>query len=83
MDLSNDGTYPVTAIGTLFIRGVDKTVTEKANLEIKGKTIHLDGNMQVAISDYNISIPKLLFQNIADSIKVDMKVDYIPYQKKD
>lgn len=83
LDFSKDGTYPVTATGTLSIHGVEKTVTEKANLEIKGKTIHLDGNMLVAIADYNISIPKLLFQNIADTIKVDMKVDYIPYQKKD
>lgn len=82
LDWTKDGVYPVTATGTLTIHGIEKAVTEKASLEIKGKEIHLSGQMLVAIADYNISIPKLLFQNIADTIKVQLKSDYVPYQKK-
>ncbi len=83
IDWKKDGVYPVSATGTLSMHGVDKTVTEKGNIEIKGKEAHLSGSMTIAISDFKISIPKLLFQNIADTIKVEYKTDYIPYQKKD
>ncbi|MBK6836836.1 MAG: YceI family protein [Bacteroidetes bacterium] len=83
LDWNKDGIYEVTATGIMSIHGIDKTVTEKASIEIKGKDVHLSGKLLIAIADYTISIPKLLFQNIADTINVELKSDYIPYKKKD
>ena len=83
LDWNKEGIYEVTATGIMSIHGIDNTVTEKASIEIKGKDVHLSGKLLIAIADYKISIPKLLFQNIADTINVELKSDYIPYKKKD
>jgi hypothetical protein len=81
VDFTKDGTYPVTSTGKMNIHGVEKEVTHKGTLTIKKKEINLTSEFNVAIKDYNITIPKLLFQNIADTILVKMNANYLPYQK--
>lgn len=82
LDWTKEGVYDISATGTLTIHGVDRPVTEKGKLEIKGKELNLESSMKVAVGDYNITIPKLLFQNIADTIQVDVHFLLQPYQKK-
>ncbi len=81
IDFGKDGTYMATSTGKLKIHGVEKEVTLSGTLVLAKKEIKLSSEFKVAIKDYNITIPKLLFQNIADTVLVKMNVNYIPYQK--
>jgi polyisoprenoid-binding protein YceI len=82
IDLSKPGKYPVTATGTLTIHGKEKQVTESGTMEITENRIILTTKFFVAIADYNIKIPQILFNNVADTIEVRMNTVYIPYKKK-
>lgn len=75
------GTYTVNSKGVLSIHGVDKEITEMGTFIIDGNKINLKSEFKIAIADYNISIPKLLFQNIADTVLVKMNSDFVPFKK--
>jgi len=76
VDYSKDGTYTVAATGRLSIHGVEKVETIKGTLTIKKGVIHLDAETMVHTADFKIEIPKLVFQKIAEDIKVTMTADY-------
>lgn len=82
LDYSIDGTFNVTTSGELTIHGVGRNVVEKGTLIIKNDSIQLDAQFRIAVENYKIAIPKLLFRNIADTVDVKLKVNYIPFKKK-
>lgn len=80
-DLTKDGSYEVTTTGKLTIHGVSKDVTEKGKLVVKGKSITLTAAMKVKVADFNIQIPQVVFQNIAEVIDVKMDIPFEEYVK--
>ena len=82
LDFSVAGVYPVTVNGKLTIHGIVHEVIESGTFTVNEKNIDLKSEMRIATADYHISIPHLLFQNIADTIRVNIKTTYVPYQKK-
>lgn len=76
IDYTKEGTYPVTATGKMNIHGVDKTEKIKGTLTVKNGIIHLESKLMVRTGDYKIEIPKLLFEKIAEEIKVILIADY-------
>lgn len=81
-DLTKNGSYEVTSKGKITIHGVEREIVQPGTITVKNNEITLSCNFNVAIKNHNITVPKLLFQNIADTISVKMNVDYIPLQKK-
>ena len=81
VDFTKEGVYKVTATGKLTIHGVENQVTEQGTITIKNSTIQLTTEFMVALKDYKIEIPKLLFQNIAETISVKLIGVYTPYKK--
>jgi polyisoprenoid-binding protein YceI len=81
-DFSKPGMYEVTAQGTLTIHGVSKEIREKGKLRVDNGSMELTSKFFVALEDYNIKKPSLLFNNIADTIEVNLKAHYIPFIKK-
>lgn len=81
-DLTVNGTYPLTASGKMIIHGVEKSITQTGTVVVNNNTLSMTTEFPLAIHDYNITIPKLMFQNIADTVHVKLNVDYIPFQKK-
>jgi polyisoprenoid-binding protein YceI len=81
-DYSKPGTYPVTTKGQFTIHGVAKEINEKGELIIDKGSITLNTRFFVALQDYNITKPSLVFNNIADTIEVKLKAVYIPFKKK-
>ncbi len=75
------GNYEVSSKGILNIHGVDKEITEKGTFTLTGNKINLKSEFKIAIADYNISIPKLLFQNIADTVLVKLDCNFEPFKK--
>ena len=82
MDYSKTGTYPVTTKGLLTIHGVEKEINEKGELTIEDGSLILSTRFFVALQDYKITKPRLMFNNIADTIEVKLKAVYIPFKKK-
>lgn len=70
------------ASGDLTIHGVTKpyetdvTLTETEN-GYSGKT-----TFSVLLDDHKIKIPKVMFQKIAEEIRIDVEIDFLPYQSK-
>jgi len=76
IDYGKDNVYNVSATGVLNIHGVEKPAVIKGTLTVKDGTIHLDAKFVVRTADFNIEIPKLVFEKIAESIQVSMSADY-------
>lgn len=67
--------------GTLTIHGVSKETEIKANFIKTDTNILVDGNFMVALKDFDIKIPKIVFMNIAENIKVTFDFKHQPYTK--
>ncbi len=76
------GTYTVRSTGKFSMHGVEKEITEAGTFTIEGNKISLHSEFRIAIADYGIEIPKLLFQNIADTILVKLHSQFEPFKKK-
>lgn len=81
IDVTKDGVYPVTATGTINIHGVDKQETLKGTLTVKGGELALDSKFKIALKDYNIEVPKLVYKKIAEIIDVTVNAVYTEYKK--
>jgi hypothetical protein len=81
VDLSKDGTYQVTSTGKLTMHGVEQHVTQKGTAIVKNGEISVQSKFPIAIKDFNITIPKLLFQNIADTVAVTVNIVYQNFKK--
>jgi hypothetical protein len=78
MDFARDGTISVRAKGMLNIHGVEKERIIKADLTIKNNIIILRSNFTVLLSDHNIPIPKVVYQKLANEIKVEVNTTLQP-----
>ena len=79
VDLSKNGEYKVTATGKLSMHGVEREVTAPGTLAVKNGEITLQSDFPVLVKDYDIDIPQLVFQNIAESIAVKVRIKFTPY----
>lgn len=70
VNYTTNGTYNVTAKGKLTIHGVTKDVEIPGKLVVQDGRIAATSTFNVAVADYNITIPKIYQDNIAKSIKV-------------
>lgn len=74
VNLNKDGVYKVVIEGDLAMHGVTNKVKVDGILEVKGGQITGKSTFNVAPGDYNITIPKAVVKNIAESIQVDVNV---------
>lgn len=71
-----DAAYPVAVTGDLTIHGVTKSITTPGTLTVKGGKISGSAKFNVRPSDYNISIPKVVRNNIAETIEITVACNY-------
>lgn len=81
VEYTKDGTYNVTTTGKLKIHGVEKDVTEKGIITVKGEQITVQCEMTVMTKDFHITIPKLVFENIAEKINIKINAPYVLFKK--
>jgi hypothetical protein len=82
VDLKKDGTYNVEVKGDLTIHGVTKNITEKATIKVKGGVISAETSFNVALKDYNIKIPTVVNNKIAEVIQVKVNIPNYELLKK-
>lgn len=70
VNYSKDGTYPVRVKGTLTMHGETKEVETTGNLEVKGGKISAGAEFNILLSDYKIVIPKLVKDNVSNSVRI-------------
>ena len=81
VDFKKDGTYPINVTGKITIHGITREINSKANLTVKGDNISATSFMQVKPEDYYIEIPAIVRDKIGKIIDVNIKADYVPYEK--
>lgn len=82
VNFNQEGQYTTEIKGLLTVHGVTKERTLNATIIInKNKTIG-NLNFEIALKDHNIEVPEIVFQKIAEIIKVNVSFDFIPYVKK-
>ncbi len=82
IDFTKNGVTNVTATGKLKIHNVEKEVTEKGTLTVKDGKITMKCDFVVACKDYNIEIPKVVFNDIAKTISVKVDATLTLHVKK-
>ncbi len=82
IDYKKDGVYKVTCTGKLNMHGVDQLRTIDGTITVKGNEVVLDSQFFVKTVDHKIDVPKVVFEKIAENIKVTVNAKYAPYVKK-
>jgi len=75
-DLTKDGTYQITATGVLDVHNVKQNRTIPGTLTVSNGNVTMKSEFMVKCVDHHIDIPKLVFQNIAETIKVNVTATY-------
>jgi len=81
IDYMKDGINNVTLTGKLTIHNVTKDTTIAGTLTVNSGHILMHADFPVKLVDYNITVPKLVFEHIAQVIKVTYDADCVPYVK--
>ncbi len=68
----------VKTTGTLTIHGVTKPYTFPVNLRyVKDGSLQATGEFFVKVADHDIKVPQLVFNNIAETVKVTFDFKYL------
>lgn len=78
VNLQSDGTYDVTVAGELTIHGVTQSVETTGTMTVADGTLSAQSSFEVAVADYEIEIPKVVADNIAKVVRIDVTLDYQP-----
>jgi polyisoprenoid-binding protein YceI len=80
VDLTQKGSHSVTVEGQLSIHGVTNNCRETGTLTVDDKGIGISSDFKVKLVDYKITIPKILFNNIAEVVTVSVHAKYLPHK---
>ena len=79
-DLTKNGSYPVTAAGDFEVHGVSQARTINGTIKVSGGVVSMTSEFMVKCADHHIDIPKIVFHNIAESIKINVSATYSAYK---
>lgn len=79
LDYSKKVCYPSSATGNLNMHGEEKCIIIHGTLTPSEGKINIEGKFKIKLSDYNIKIPKMLLQNIAEEVEVTINTTLEPY----
>lgn len=82
VDFTKDGEYAVKVEGDLTIHGVTKKVAETGKIIIKSGKVSASSSFNVALKDYNITVPSVVGAKIAEVIKVSVFIATFELIKK-
>ena len=80
VDITKDGSYPVTVAGDLTLHNVTQKRTIKGKIDVKGGALTMTAEFIVKNADYHIDIPTIVFHHIAESIQINVSATYSPYK---
>ncbi len=81
IDWTKEGEQKVTVTGKMSMHGVDKDITFDGIVNIKGGEITISTKFKIHVADYNIKVPSLYIQNIAEDVDVKLNAVLVPFKK--
>jgi hypothetical protein len=72
--LSVPGEQKVKAVGKLTIHGVTKDIDVPGTVELESGRATMKSKFKIKLKDFNIKIPTIVWQNIAEEVEV--KIDF-------
>lgn len=76
VDPGKDGIYSIKVKGNLTLHGITRTIEVPATMDVKGGKLTGKTNFKIKPADYNIKIPSLVKDKIAQQIDVAVNIDY-------
>ncbi|MBN2481092.1 MAG: YceI family protein [Bacteroidales bacterium] len=76
IDFMSDGIYRVEVDGALTIHGITRNITVTGTFQVKEERIAARSTFAVRPKDYNIKIPAVVENNIAQEIEVHVDITY-------
>ena len=76
VDFKKEGTYPVFVKGDLTIHGITKNITTNGSIIISKGTISANSSFTVLVKDYDIQIPSIVSNKIAERIQIKVNCSY-------
>ena len=84
VDFTKEGEYAVSVSGDLTIHGVTQKVSVPGTIRVKNGNVSAVSTFKVKVADYNISIPKVVKDNIAEQIEISAKYSgYVDRQQEE
>jgi len=80
VDVTKDGAYPITVVGDLTVHGITQKRKIPGQLIVKNGVISMSSEFIVKCADHHISIPQIVFHNIAESIQMNVSANYFSYK---
>jgi polyisoprenoid-binding protein YceI len=77
-DATSSAVQKVKVIGKLSIHGVTNEVSIPGTIEMTPTTLTAKAKFIIKLADYNVEIPQLLWQNIAEQVEVTVELYYKP-----
>lgn len=81
VNFSQEGLYNALIEGDLLIHNVTRHIKVNGTIDVKAGKIQAKAKFPVKVNDYKVDIPKLVFQNIAETVDVTVDITYQPYAK--
>jgi polyisoprenoid-binding protein YceI len=78
LDLTKDGKQIADVEGDLTMHGVIKKINTKATIEAKGGKINASTAFPITLQDYNIAIPNIAKEKLAETVQVKAELNYEP-----
>jgi len=76
--LTASGKQEVKATGKLTIHGVTQNIDVPGTVEVNGNRLSVKSKFVVKLLDYNIKVPQIVWQNIAQQVEVTIDFVYRP-----
>jgi polyisoprenoid-binding protein YceI len=76
VNFAKDGSYNVTVSGDLTMHGVTNKVSAPGTISVKNGVASAISKFTLKLADYKISIPKLVKDNISETVEVTVNCDY-------
>jgi len=77
-DLSKDGEYDVRAKGKFRIHGLQQERIIKAHVSTQKGIMTITSDFTVTLADYNIKVPRVVYDKLAPEIKVSINASLAP-----
>jgi len=72
------GTYTVRAKGKLTVHGIEQERIIKSELTVSGAALTVRAAFTVLLDEHDITIPKIVYQKIAEEIEVEVEAVFTP-----
>ncbi len=75
---SAGGKQEVKASGKLTIHGITQNIDVPGIIEVNGNKLSIKSKFIVKLTDYNIKVPQIVWENIAQQVEVTIDLAYRP-----